>query len=560
MATKPATAKGVDLSARQLEIIYLLSEGLSNKEIAEALKIGEGTVKQHLFVLFRKLDVSNRAKAVIVANRMTLNRSNHLNGGKFFAHAVQVSLRRDQSHTWRLVSAVVISTPDGNFSSPEELDWRNTYLSNLRDVVIKFIDALDGQFLMLPYGGMLAWFGYPHTHLDDADRAVQLAQFVQQWSKDYLSQDYSLPAEKLAQHAVGIGISSKPEMSLDKSNEIFASDAFRVAAILSRNARAIRLPLTDSLTKKLAPASVAWLTVKTKVLELTQVGNISAVDGFNAMPADNSALWGDLPFLNGVLDSVKSGVAQWIAVESWPPAVATSLIDILGNRAKLQGFKAVHLRTPSHKRRDKLLNSFIVQAENVVTEFDMETIELPANVGGGERLGAFFARLATLNPVVIQVYGLKALESLKFVLGERGIERMASRPILIVSANLVETGSANTSIRLLGPRPVDMPFSRLFSMSAPTQESLPEGIRVDLQTILDDLTPVAQSIVIIAAQDPRKDIDGAIATLNLSQKNSQVALQELTSVGFLSGRQGGGFEFRDLTTAQAIQKLSLPRQ
>ena len=560
MATKSTTHKEVDLSARQREILYLLSEGQSNKEIAESLKIGEGTVKQHLFVLYRKLEVTNRAKAVIVANRMALSRSNQLNSSKAFASTSPFLLRRDQRHAWRLVSAVVISTPDGNFSSPEELDWRNTYLSNLRDSVKRFVEALDGQFLMLPYGGMLAWFGYPHTHLDDADRSVQLAQFAQQWSSDYLGLDHALPAEKLAQYAVGIGISSKPEMSLDKSNEIFASDAFRVAAILARNARAIKLPLTDSLTQKLAPASVAWLTVKAKALELTQVGNISAIDGCNAMPVDHSALWGDLPFLNGVLDSVKSGVAQWIAVETWPPTVATSLIDALGNRAKLQGFKAVHLRTPSHKRRDKLLNSFIVQAENVLTEFDMQSLELSSNVGGGERLGAFFARLAITTPVVIQVYGLKALESLKFVLGERGVERMASRPILIVSANVVETGSPKTAIRLLGPRPVDMPFSRLFSMSAPTQESLPEGIRVDLQAILDDLTPVAQSIVIVAAQDPNQDIEGAITTLNLSQKNSQAALQELTSVGFLSARQGGGFEFRDLTTAQAIQKLSLPRQ
>ena len=559
MVMKPSTHKEVDLSARQREILHLLSEGQSNKEIAETLQIGEGTVKQHLFVLFRKLEVTNRAKAVIVANQMALNRSNQL-GSKAFAPTPQLLQRRIQSHAWRLVSAVVISTPDGNFSSPEELDWRNTYLSNMRDVVKKCIDALDGQFLMLPYGGMLAWFGYPHTHLDDADRSVQLAQFAQQWSSDYLLLDHSLPAEKLAQYAVGIGISSKPEMSLDKSNEIFASDAFRVAAILARNARAIKLPLTDSLTKKLAPASVAWLTVKAKALELTQVGTISAVDGRNAMPVDQSALWGDLSFLNGVFDSVKSGVAQWIAVETWPPTVATSLIDTLGNRAKLNGFKAIHLRTPSHKRRDKLLNSFAVQAENAFTEFDMQSLELSANVGGGERLGAFFARLASTTPLVIQVYGLKALESLKFVLGERGIERMASRPILIVSANVIDASSPKTTIRLLGPRPVDMPFSRLFSMNAPAQESLPEGIRVDLQAILDDLTPVAQSIVMIAAQDPNRDIEGAIMALNLSPKNSQAALHELTSVGFLSAGQGGGFEFRDLTTAQAIQRLSLPRQ
>ena len=561
MAKQPTSiTTGIQISSRQREILSLLAEGKSNKEIADSLNIGYGTVKQHLFVIFRKLNVTNRAKAVIAAHQLMQNRPPQIYGeAQAMNGMTNLSLQKRKSQAWRLVSAVVISTPDGNFTSPEELDWRNTYLSNLRDVLKKYVDALDGQFLMLPYGGMLVWFGHPHTHLDDADRSVQFAQFAQQWSQYYLSQDYSLPPETLVQHAIGIGVSSKPEMSLDKNNELFASDTFRVAAILARNARVIKLPLADSLTAKLASTSVTWLAIQEKLPELAQLGDITAIDIVNKIPLDRSAPWGDFPFLDAVLLSVKTGMAEWIAVDSWPPAVATSVIDGLGNRAKSQGFKAIYLRSPSHQRRDQLLNSFTVQAENSVTEFDFQSSALISNVSAGERLGDFFASLAASSPIVIQAYGLRVLDSLRFVLGERGIERMAARSILVVAANLIESGSTKTDIRLLGSRPIDTPFSRLISIDSPDQEVLPEGIRVDLQAIFDDLSSSAQSIAMFAAQDGKQDFDAAVSFLKLTEKNSQAALQELTSVGLLTAGQAGGFKFRDQTTANAIQKLSIPR-
>jgi DNA-binding CsgD family transcriptional regulator len=550
----------VSLSGRQQEIVSLLAEGKSNKEIADFLKIGYGTVKQHLFVLFRKLGVTNRTRAVITANQLMKERPNDFGvHAKSIGQKGKLSLARLTGHSWRLVSAVVISIPDTALATPGELEWRNQYLSDLRDVLQNYVDALDGQFLLLPYGGILAWFGYPNTHLDDADRAVQLAQFAQDYSNHYLENDSSIDAEKMAQHAIGIGIASKPEMSSDKTNELFASDAFRVAAILARNARVLKHPLTDSLTKKLAPYSVPWLAVKARAPELLQVGEIVAIGDIEVPPLDVSPLWGGLPFFDGAIESVRSGVAQWVAVESWPPALATSLIDALGNAAQLQGLQAIHIRVPSQQRRDKLLQSFVTQTENSHSDLDFSSLELPVSAGGGERLGAFFAQQAMIKPVVIQVYGLKALEAFKYVLGDRGIDRMAARPILIIVANLKESGSSQTSVRLLGPRPIEMPFSRIYSMNAPTQESLPEGIRVDMQAILDDLSSHAQSIIITASQEPKNPIEDAIITLNLPHHQSQSGLQELAAVGFISARQGGGFEFRDQATAQAIQKLSLPR-
>ena len=66
-AAAPAAArtnqKRADLTARELEILQLVSEGLSNSEMARRLWVTEQTVKFHLSNIYRKLDVSNRTQA-----------------------------------------------------------------------------------------------------------------------------------------------------------------------------------------------------------------------------------------------------------------------------------------------------------------------------------------------------------------------------------------------------------------------------------------------------------------------------------------------------------------
>ena len=57
------------LSEREIEIVRLVSEGHSNKQIARALAISEETVKAHLKSIFGKLDVTDRTHAVTVAAR-----------------------------------------------------------------------------------------------------------------------------------------------------------------------------------------------------------------------------------------------------------------------------------------------------------------------------------------------------------------------------------------------------------------------------------------------------------------------------------------------------------
>ena len=55
------------LSKREMDVLRGLTQGKSNKEIARDLDIMEPTVKLHLKTLFRKLDVSNRTQAAMVA-------------------------------------------------------------------------------------------------------------------------------------------------------------------------------------------------------------------------------------------------------------------------------------------------------------------------------------------------------------------------------------------------------------------------------------------------------------------------------------------------------------
>jgi DNA-binding NarL/FixJ family response regulator len=55
------------LSKREQEVLMLLAEGFSNKEIASSLRVSEHTVKNHLFRMFEKLGVSSRMEAVLAA-------------------------------------------------------------------------------------------------------------------------------------------------------------------------------------------------------------------------------------------------------------------------------------------------------------------------------------------------------------------------------------------------------------------------------------------------------------------------------------------------------------
>lgn len=60
------------ISGRELEVLQLVAEGLSNQEIASRLFVSLNTVKTHSSRIFEKLEVKSRTQAVEKARRMRL--------------------------------------------------------------------------------------------------------------------------------------------------------------------------------------------------------------------------------------------------------------------------------------------------------------------------------------------------------------------------------------------------------------------------------------------------------------------------------------------------------
>jgi DNA-binding CsgD family transcriptional regulator len=64
--------RAIGLTPRELEILELIGQGLSNREIGEKLFVSENTVKSHSSRLFEKLEVNRRTQAVRKAKELRL--------------------------------------------------------------------------------------------------------------------------------------------------------------------------------------------------------------------------------------------------------------------------------------------------------------------------------------------------------------------------------------------------------------------------------------------------------------------------------------------------------
>ena len=63
-------ASRLNITPRQADVLQLLIEGKSNKQICRELDLAEGTVKNHIAAVFKALNVTTRVQAVIAASRL----------------------------------------------------------------------------------------------------------------------------------------------------------------------------------------------------------------------------------------------------------------------------------------------------------------------------------------------------------------------------------------------------------------------------------------------------------------------------------------------------------
>ena len=74
VSARRAAAPAEGLSDREQEVLFLVVEGLANKQIARRLSISEKTVKAHLTSVFRQIGVTDRTQAALWAERSGISR------------------------------------------------------------------------------------------------------------------------------------------------------------------------------------------------------------------------------------------------------------------------------------------------------------------------------------------------------------------------------------------------------------------------------------------------------------------------------------------------------
>lgn len=147
------------LSARQRQILDLLTKGKANKEIAHELGIGIGTVKQHLVALYKKMGVTNRAMAV--SKGISKVGGSHLNDVP--SPGKDLFLERRSS----VVLSLQICPVDGAIDEDDALIARRIMSQNAMD--------FDALFLANPDARGDVIFGLERTRRYDCLRAVRLA-------------------------------------------------------------------------------------------------------------------------------------------------------------------------------------------------------------------------------------------------------------------------------------------------------------------------------------------------------------------------------------------------
>ncbi|MBF7072888.1 response regulator transcription factor [Glaciecola sp. MH2013] len=70
---KTIASKLKELTPKQFKVLKLVKDGMMNKQIADSLNVTEATVKAHIGVIFKKLDVKTRTQIVLAIEKLKLD-------------------------------------------------------------------------------------------------------------------------------------------------------------------------------------------------------------------------------------------------------------------------------------------------------------------------------------------------------------------------------------------------------------------------------------------------------------------------------------------------------
>ncbi len=385
-----------ELSPRQQEIIALLADGWTNKDIGHSLGLTEGTIKQHLAAIFRKLGVPNRTWAAALWRDQNL--------GSTHAQDSQRPQRKPGSEAAELIVAparlfavTVIRLPrDAAHTSPLPLGQLS---AQLLAIAQRWGQAYGGQIGLHPGGLLIGCFGYPAAHIDDVERARLFGQAVQ------AEAERRLGLSPLCSFAAGI-------------DALTIQDGVVVD--------------TDPLRRALAGAYATRTTDPSS--SLPQVPFPLSGGPSYAAAIDRAAR--TAPALETARQSLSESRSYWLAVEAWPPIHGKHFLDAFAAANPIGAEAILHLRPSGDRAQDAI--SLPAQIEVQITW------PLSADVRQ-KSLSWWLEYVGQQGPALILVHGLRDLDSFRGLLDDEFIARLNDLPLVFSRPSRSTARSTATS-------------------------------------------------------------------------------------------------------------------
>jgi DNA-binding CsgD family transcriptional regulator len=477
--------QAVGLSSRQRQILALLSEGRSNKEIGATLGITEGTVKQHLFTLYKKIGVTNRTKAVLKAEQLLALGPNEPGGDSSSALADQRSsnpgLNPDR-YAWRMVTVLAVAPKTRKGADALATIELKEGLQKFLHEVQLLVGLFNGNTLIAPGGTAYGVFGAPKSHIDDAARAVFIATKLSEW----LTKHEDIHA--------GIGIASTATLVGFGNEPLYQSDAFDLAQELAASAASGQILITEP-TCQAAGRTFSYQAFE--VPDLSRRFSVKEVLRSNTMSLAMLAHTFPAPYFDQAIQQSSEREAQWISVEGWPPSSVAQLMDVLSAHTEMAGLKTYRLRLSTEANPEKTAANIFQQLKIIARlrerpEGNESFFTAKSNaMSATEALTLLCMRGAT----AIFIYGIDSVDIVKLALGDHGIQAVSKLPLIFVCSAKAFELSPHLTLRMQkGSDDFEFSGQRIELDHTETPQAQ-DDLNCDLITMLDSLSPNTRQVL-----------------------------------------------------------------
>lgn len=528
------------LSARQQQIAGLLAKGKSNKEIAFELKITEGTVKQHLFTLFRKLGVTNRLQATIKANELLFAKPKEVPADDGLSDSYLATLPKD--YAWRLVTVVHIRIEgkEAKTTKKASANEENGQISLLFKKAQALAAIYQASVSFVPEKQIVATFGAPKSHLDDASRAVIFGRMLTR----FMSEKMNLSA--------CVGIATTTTLVSFSDEPLYQSDAYRLAKDLSDNAAEDQILATD-LSCKMAGPLFSYKRYETEQDHRRFiVKEVLWADAAGSQPARERV---QLPFFNEVVTKASAGQTQWIKIRGWPPTGCTQLLDILALHGRAQNLRVGAMRLPSKVTAEGLIKNlhhqlYLLGLLKILPGKEAAIREID---GDSHKFIAALAQATNANVTTLLLfYGAESLNIFTKLMQSADLTEISQLPLVIAATGEMAQATPELVVELLENHPIATGKHLTYHLKLPESLQVPDGLARDLGTLLEMISPPARKAIQVYVADKKVEIraNGSDAALEIGKELLVSGLFKL---------KGDSLICRDTATLQALEQFFAQR-